>query len=156
MYIRRASIQDLDSIKSLLSQVLMVHHEARPDLFKANCRKYTDDELKSLIADDNKPIFVAVDEKDEVIAYAFCVIIKHTNDNILTDISSIYIDDLCVDAKSRGRHVGQELFEHVKRFAKEIGCYNVTLNVWEGNDDAKAFYEAMGLRPQKYGMEFIL
>ena len=41
-------------------------------------------------------------------------------------------------------------------FAKENGCYNVTLNVWAGNDSALKFYQHQGLTMQKYGMEFIL
>ena len=32
----------------------------------------------------------------------------------------------------------------------------MTLNVWEGNDAAKAFYEKMGFKVLKYGMEFVL
>ena len=154
MLIRRAESIDLEKIKDLLNQVLMVHHNARPDLFKANCRKYTDSEIMEIIADDQKPIFVA--DEDGVLGYAFCVIQQHINDNILTDIKTLYIDDLCVDENARGKHIGKALFEYVKEYAKEIGCYNVTLNVWNGNDSAMRFYENCGLKTQKIGMEVIL
>ena len=40
--------------------------------------------------------------------------------------------------------------------AKSIGCYNMTLNVWEGNDPACSFYKNMGMKVQKTGMEVIL
>ena len=30
---------------------------------------------------------------------------------------------------------------------------NITLNVWEGNDPAMAFYKSMGMKIQKTGME---
>ena len=154
MLIRRAEEKDLEKIKDLLNQVLMVHHNARPDLFKANCRKYTDSEILEIISDDNRPIFVADD--GEVLGYCFCVIQQHKNDNILTDIKTLYIDDLCVDENARGKHIGKSLFEFVKDYAKEIGCYNVTLNVWEGNDNAMRFYENCGLKTQKVGMEVVL
>lgn len=156
MIIRRAKQEDKPGILSLLSQVLTLHHEGRPDLFKGGVRKYTDEELVALIEDDKRPIFVGVNEENEVLGYAFCVFIRHENNNILTDILTLYIDDLCVDEKCRGQHVGKALYEYVLAFAKESGCYNVTLNVWELNDGAKKFYEACGMLPQKIGMEKIL
>lgn len=156
MRIRRAEQKDTDGINRLLRQVLTVHHSGRPDLFKANAKKYTDEQLKELIADDTKPIFVAVDEKEEVLGYAFCVMQQHVNHEILTDIRTLYIDDLCVDESMRGRHIGKQLYEYVIAYAREQKFYNVTLNVWALNEGAMKFYEACGLVPQKVGMEKIL
>ena len=62
MTIRRAKNEDLTGLNKLLQQVLMVHHYGRPDLFKANVKKYTDEELQEIIVDDKTPIFVGVDE----------------------------------------------------------------------------------------------
>lgn len=154
MNIRRADKRDMDKIKDLLNQVLTVHHNGRPDLFKANCRKYTDSELEELIKDDARPIFVA--DEEGVLGYAFCVIKETKNNNILTDIKTLYIDDLCVDENIRGKHVGTALYNYVKEYAKEIGCYNVTLNVWSCNESAQQFYERQGLKPQKTTLETIL
>lgn len=156
MRIRRAEKQDINSINRLLLQVGMVHHKGRPDLFKGNSRKYTDEQLLEIIEDDSRPVFVAADEKDSVIGYAFCVFQQHLNNNILTDIRTLYIDDLCVDENIRGRHVGKRIYDEVIRFAKESGCYNVTLNVWSCNEPAMKFYEKCGLSPQKTGLELIL
>lgn len=156
MIIRRAKESDMTGINQLLLQVLMVHHNQRPDLFKGNTKKYTDKELKAIIEDDMKPIFVAVDKDETVLGYAFCQYIQHINDNILTDIKSLYIDDLCVDEKSRGTHIGKSLYEYVVDYARNSGCYNVTLNVWSCNKNALQFYEKCGLVPQKIGMEKIL
>lgn len=156
MNIRRALISDMSGINKLLNQVLMVHHNGRPDLFKANVKKYTDEELTDIIVDDGRPIFVAVDENEEVLGYAFCVFQQHINNNILTDIKTLYIDDLCVDEEKRGMHIGKQLYEYVVEFAKKEGCYNITLNVWSCNESAMRFYESCGLVPQKIGMEKIL
>lgn len=156
MNIRRANLSDMDSLNRLLCQVLMVHHNGRPDIFKANAKKYTDEELTEIIMDDQKPIFVAVNENNEVLGYAFCIMQQHLNNNILTDIKTLYIDDLCVDEDKRGMKIGKALYEYVVAFAKDMGCYNVTLNVWSCNVSAMRFYEACGLKPQKIGMELIL
>lgn len=156
MLIRRATANDIPGLDRLLEQVLTVHHEGRPDLFKSGAKKYTDDELHLLLQDDSRPIFVAVNEEDYVLGYAFCIFQQHLNNNILTDIRTLYIDDLCVDEKCRGQHIGANLYAFVLDFARKSGCYNVTLNVWTCNRSAMAFYEKMGLKPQKIGMETIL
>lgn len=156
MNIRRAVISDMPGINKLLNQVLMVHHNGRPDLFKANVKKYTDEELAGIIENDQKPIFVAVDDSDEVLGYAFCVYQQHIDDNILTDVMTLYIDDLCVDEEKRGMHIGKQLYDYVVEFAKNNNFYNLTLNVWSCNESAMKFYEACGLVPQKVGMERIL
>ena len=156
MNIRRAVLSDMPGINNLLNQVFMVHHNGRPDLFKANVKKYTDEELAEIIENDQKPIFVAVDDYNEVLGYAFCVYQQHINDNILTDVKTLYIDDLCVDEDKRGLHIGKQLYDYVVDFARKNDFYNLTLNVWSLNESAMKFYEACGLVPQKVGMEKIL
>ena len=156
MEIRRATEKDIERMNELLHQVLMVHHNGRPDLFKSNVKKYTDDELKEILVDDNRPVFVAVDDADVVLGYAFCMFQQYCNNNILTDVKTLYIDDLCVDEKNRGQHIGKALYSFVLDYAKSQNCYNVTLNVWSCNKNALYFYEKCGLKPQKVGMEAIL
>jgi len=155
MMVRRAKEKDIPKIGDLLSQVDLVHHNGRPDIFKIG-RKYSDEELAVLLRDENRPILVAVDEKDEVMGYCFCIYQQHLENSVLTDIKTLYIDDLCVDSCLRGKHVGTELYEAAVQLAKESGCYNLTLNVWSCNPSALRFYEARGLVPQKIGMELIL
>ena len=154
--IRRAQEKDIPAIMDLLSQVLMVHHNGRPDLFKPNATKYTVEELREILQDEDRPIFGFPDENDRFIGYAFCMLQQHPNDNILTDIKTLYIDDICVDENSRGQHVGRALYEYVREYARSIGCYNVTLNVWNCNPGAMKFYENLGFVPYKVGMETIL
>ena len=156
MEIRRADERDLDGINRLLRQVLTVHHNGRPDLFKPDAKKYTDEQLKEILKDPTRPVFAAVDEDGSLLGYAFCIFEEHKSSNILTDIKTLYIDDLCVDENLRGRHIGKALYDYTLSFAKESGCYNLTLNVWACNKDALKFYEKCGLLPQKIGLETIL
>ena len=156
MAIRTAQEKDIPRLLALLTQVDMVHHGGRPDLFRGPATKYTEQELRELLKDGRRPVFVWTDENDTVMGYAFCIFQRHIGDHVLTDILTLYIDDLCVDETARGRHIGTQLYEYVLSFAREKGCYNVTLNVWAFNEDALAFYRKRGLRPQKIGMEKIL
>jgi ribosomal protein S18 acetylase RimI-like enzyme len=147
--------KDIPKISELLLQVCLVHHDGRPDIFKIG-RKYAEDELKALLADERRPILVSVDENDAVRGYCFCIFQQHRDNAVLTDIKTLYIDDLCVDEALRGKHIGRELYEAAVQLARDSGCYNVTLNVWSCNPSAMRFYQAMGPTPQKIGMEMIL
>jgi ribosomal protein S18 acetylase RimI-like enzyme len=151
--IRKAKKEDIKRIIELLHQVDMVHHVLRPDLFKPNTTKYNEQELKTMLSDDSKPIFVFDDGM--VLGYAFCQISEVRNDQLLEDIKTLYIDDICVDEKARGKHVGKALYEYVRDYAKSIDCNHITLNVWEGNEPALHFYRSMGMQVQKTTMEII-
>ena len=138
----------------MLHQVNMVHHVLRPDLFKPYTTKYNEQELEALIGDDSKPIFVF--DNGEVLGHAFCMITEVKGDKLLQDIKTLYIDDICVDENARGKHIGKALYEYVRDYAQSIGCNNITLNVWDGNDAALNFYKNMGMKVQKTTMEVIL
>ena len=152
--IRKAENRDIPRLTELLSQVLEVHASKRPDLFKSGTTKYDDAELTEIIADPERPIFVG-DHDGVVVGYAFCVFQRHSERNV-PNFTTLYIDDLCVDEKMRGLHVGRSLYEYVLKYAREQECYNVTLNVWACNESAMKFYEKCGLQVQKIGMEKIL
>lgn len=149
--IRKANTEDIKALTKLLYQADAVHNGIRPDLFKSDTPKYNEQELEAIINDSTKPIFVYDD--GEVVGHAFCQITEVKNHRLLQDIKTLYIDDICVDESARGKHIGKALFEYVRDYAKSIGCYNITLNVWEGNDPAMAFYKSMGMKIQKTGME---
>lgn len=152
--IRKAEKQDIGRMIELLHQVNMVHYRIRPDLFKPHTTKYTEQELEALLQDESRPVFVFVD--GQVLGYAFCQITEVKGHGLLQDAKSLYIDDICVDEQARGKHVGTALYDHVLKFAGSIGCHNITLNVWEGNEPALSFYRKMGMGVQKTTMEVIL
>lgn len=156
MNVRRAEIRDIPGILDLLIQVDMVHHIGRPDLFKGPATKYNAEELEEILKNDKTPVFVCVDDSGFVAGHAFCIEKQELNSNVLTDIKTLYIDDICVDEDHRGQHIGSMLYDHVREYAKANGFYNITLNVWECNPGARKFYESLGFRPQKTGMETIL
>ena len=154
MTVRRAGARDVSRILSLLSQVLEIHAAIRPDVFVPGTTKYSPAELSAILADERTPVYVA--EDGEVIGYAFCVVKDAPAKPFLVPARSMYIDDLCVDETRRGERVGEALFSHVCGEARRLGCSAVTLNVWEGNDAARRFYEKMGMTPRSATMELSL
>jgi len=155
MKTRFAIEKDIPKMLDLLLQVCLVHHNGRPDLFGVGT-KYNEDELRALLADEMRPILVAVDENDDVLGYSFCIVQQHVGHPVMTDVKTLYIDDLCIDENVRGQKIGKALYEASLDLARSLGCYNLTLNVWSCNTSALRFYEACGLVPQKIGMEIIL
>lgn len=155
MEIRFAQAKDIPGILSLLRQVGEVHHQGRPDIFRDGAQKYGASQILSMLDSSGTPIFVAV-EDDKVLGYGFCMFKQYKNDPVIADHSEIYIDDLCVDENFRGQHIGRAIYNEILRYAKMRRCYNVTLNVWSCNPSAMKFYESLGLKPQKVGMEVLL
>ena len=153
--IRSAELRDIPALGRLLYEVHKVHSDVRPDLFKAGARKYTDEQLEEILQSGERPVFVA-EQDGQVAGYAFCIPKQLVGDRSMTDVRTLYIDDLCVDEATRGKHIGTKLYDFVLDFAKRQGYYNVTLNVWADNKAAVKFYEKIGLRVQKIGMEKIL
>ena len=153
MTIRRALPADLEGLKSLLHQVCQIHADGRPDLFKSGGIKYTDQELLSILPDDNRPIFVCVDDQNAVLGYAFCILEETPETTSLHPVRTLYLDDLCVDEHARGRHIGSLLYDRVLQAARDMGCNRVTLHAWNFNQDAFGFYQKLGMTPLYTTME---
>ena len=158
LQVRRAEARDIPRLMELLVQVNMVHHLGRPDLFHGPTTKYDEAELASILNDESSPVFVCTDGDGGVLGHGFCQL-KTVPPELLrlfTDVKTLYIDDICVDESARGRGVGSAIYSHILDYARALGCYNVTLNVWACNPGAQRFYERCGMRVQKTGMETIL
>lgn len=154
MEVRDAGRQDIDAMLGLLAQVNRVHAEGRPDLFRLGT-KYGADELAAILDDPDRPVFVA-EVDGRVAGYCFCEVQSVEGDPIRRDATTLYIDDLCVDEGVRGHGVGRVLYGHAVEWARERGFFDVTLNVWECNPGARAFYESLGMVPMKTCMEQVL
>ena len=156
MLIRRAENRDIDAVHRLLRQVLELHAALRPDLFVSGEAKYDKDVLRHVFADDNRPVYVAVDEDDTVAGYAFCALQQRPDAAYIRPGRSLYVDDLCVDESLRGQGVGKLLFDHVVAEAARMGCTDITLNVWQGNEAARAFYDKLGMTVRETKLEYKL
>lgn len=155
MTIRIAEKRDIKELQRILLQVNQVHADGRPDLFKNGGIKYTESDLEEKLGRAGELIFVA-EENGALLGYSFIEIEENEETTSVYSHKTVYIDDLCVDEVSRGKHIGSALFEYIKQYAHEIDAYRVTLRVWECNPSARAFYDALGLKPMYTEMEMIL
>ena len=155
MEIRFAQTGDVPGILALLRQVGQVHHQGRPDIFRQGAQKYSASQVLAMLNKPTTPVFVAV-EGEKLLGYGFCLVKTYYNDPVIADHTELYIDDLCVDEACRGQQIGRAIYKAICHYAKMRRCYNVTLNVWSCNENAMVFYERLGMKPQKIGMETIL
>ncbi len=156
MQYRLAVKEDEKRLFELLEEVQDLHATGRPDIFIKGASKYTLKEIESIIENVNTPVFVAVDDSNFVMGYAFCSIESVSDSNNLQPIKTLYIDDLCIDKSLRRKGEGEKLYNYVLQKAKDFNCYHLTLNVWHLNESALKFYQKLGMRPLKTTMEQII
>ena len=154
MTIRKARQSDIPVLNELLQDILQVHHKARPDIFKSSGQKFSEEDLKALLDNPDKPIFV-YEVDGQVVGHLFCELRTATGD-VLQPVKTLFIDDLCVASAARGQKIGEQLYEFALSYAKEQGCYNLTLDVWADNAGAVRFYDRLGMKPQKFRMEQLI
>lgn len=150
--IRLAKKEDTKALLLLLGEVLNIHAECRPDIFKSGSTKYSEEDICAIMNNALAPIYV-YENDGEIIGYAFCEIKVQMETSVLKPYKYLYIDDLCVKSSCRGRGIGRALYDYVKGEAKRFNCTRITLNVWNDNENALGFYEALGLKALKTTME---
>ncbi len=153
MEIRRACSSDIPGILHLLHQVIRIHADIRPDLFKGEGSKYTAEQLEKKLEDSGEIILVCVDGEGTVKGYVFGVSEQTEETSGTYAHKTIYIDDLCVDENVRKEHIGTKLYQSMCEYAKSHGYDRITLHVWQGNSPAQTFYQSMGMRPMYTAME---
>lgn len=89
MHIRYAEEKDCEKIMDLLSQVREVHAAIRPDIFIPGMTKYSKEELPDIMKDDNRPVYVAADETDQVTGYAFCILTNQPKSEDMVQFTSL-------------------------------------------------------------------
>ena len=154
MTVREAEKRDIPRLIDLLEAVHYTHHLLRPDIFTEKGRKYSEPDLIKILGDENKRVFVCEADGD-VVGYAFCVI-KRLIDPMVYPMTEFYVDEICVDESMRRGGVATALFERIRAEAERIEADRITLNVWEGNEPARRFYEKMGMTVMKTMMEINL
>ena len=148
--IRKAKENDINGILELLKQVLSIHHEIRPDIFKSNGTKYNHEELKNKIS--NGDLIFIYEENGQILGHIFCVVKKIEETQNTYPRKELFIDDLCVDKNNYRKHIGSYLLEYAENYAKEHQIDTITLDAWVGNDAIK-FYEDKGYTKRKIVFE---
>jgi ribosomal protein S18 acetylase RimI-like enzyme len=151
--IREAANTDYNGICELVTEVYKLHLKNRPDVYLDIDNPFPKDYFDELLDSSNTKIFVMKDDNNDLSAYSIIQIMT-TQNPILIHKKFLYIDDFCVKSTFKRKGIGKILFNHIVDFAKAENAESIHLNVWEFNEDAIKFYEALGMKTRNRRMEF--
>ena len=148
-----ADYEDVDRLMSLLHGM---HVEARPDMYVPAEHIYSREEYLRRASGDGWIALLAEDGggpeygTGRVIGILFAELRDRT---CMSTERSAYIHDLIVAPDVRREKIGTMLYRMAEREARERGAVRLDLAVWSFNEDALAFYRAMGLTIQRVVLE---
>ncbi len=149
---RRAETGDAGVLHEMLKQIGRFHAEGRPDLFRDDACKASEEEIRSILLCPDTPVFVA--EKDGcVIAYAYLQYRMIKDHPVRRDTVEAFLDDFYVEESSRRQGIGNQLIRFAMAEAKNAGADTFLLNVYEFNRGAIDFYDRLGLTTRARYME---
>ncbi len=150
--VRLAKKEELERVNEIRRTVHAVHADGRPDIFKSGFPEKLSDYIYEIWSAENKEILVA--EREGVICGIACVQIVDKSETPFMNARKFYdVDELGVDANFRRQGVGTELIAFIRSDARRRGIHRIELNMWEFNEGALAFYEAVGFRTYRRYME---
>ena len=152
MSVRFAKENELERINELRRQVNDIHVAGMPEVFKPGFSQEMRDIIYKIWEDPEMEIAVA--ERDGVIC-GFAVLhhIVRPENPVKLEQDFLDIDEFGVDEAYRRQGVATEMIEFVRGYAAEKGFVRIELNMWEFNQNALAFYEAVGFRTFRRYME---
>lgn len=152
MTIRFAEEKDLEAVNRLRRQVSELHVAGRPETFKPGFPPELENHVFTVFNDPDRQILLA-EEEGAVCGIAVLHEIRRPESPFMFERRFLDIDEFCVDEACRRRGVGRALIERAKAIARERGFDRLELNMWEFNQDALAFYEAVGFSTYRRYME---
>lgn len=142
-------------MNELRAMVNELHVEGRPDIFRPG---FTD-ELQRYIyqkfdSENSDVIAALIDGK--ICGFAMVEYIDRPASPYRLSQRSVVIDELGVDTAYRRRGVASALVAFCRQEARRKGFERIELNMWEFNEAALSFYEAVGFRTFRRYLELDL
>ncbi len=155
MQIRFAVYEDLPAVNVLRRQVNELHVAGRSQTFKPGFPAELEEHVYTIFSDPDQEILVA-EEAGQLLGFAVLHEIRRPENPFMYERHFLDVDEFGVDPAYRRRGVGKALIDRAKAWAKEQGFDRLELNMWEFNQDALAFYEAVGFRTYRRYLEIPL
>jgi len=152
MIIRFAKENELVRVNELRKQVNDLHVEGEPDVFKEGFNDELRDHVYDIWNDSEQEIVVA-DSDGTICGFAVLHHIVKPATPFMYERDFMDVDEFCVDKEYRRQGVASEIITFIRKYAKERGFNRIELNMWEFNQDALAFYEAVGFKTYRRYLE---
>ena len=155
MEVRFAREDELDRVNELRAQVGELHAAGKPDMFKPGFPQQMRDFLYTYWSDPEWRI-VAAEQTGTVCGFAVLHLVHRPESPGKRARDQLDIAEFGVDQAFRRQGVARGLMDFIVAFAKANAIRHVELNVWEFNQGALAFYEAVGFSTYRRDMEMTL
>jgi ribosomal protein S18 acetylase RimI-like enzyme len=93
-----------------------------------------------------------VSEFDNKIIGTFALLIMDNLGHL--GIPSAVLEDIGISTKLQGKGIGKKMMEYAMQYAKEKGCYKMTLSSNLKRESAHAFYDSLGFK--RHGYSFLI
>jgi ribosomal protein S18 acetylase RimI-like enzyme len=144
MELRRAAKDDYDFLFELFSESQNLHVQALPHFFRPPAKdKLFYSYLDKIIDSEDKYLIIGFDN-ERPFGYILFIIGDIQQNIYQTGGQFIYINQLVVKERYRGRGFGKALVGHVKKIAKQKKIRKIGLDVWLFNESAIKFFERQG------------
>ncbi len=155
MVIRFAKENELDRVNEMRKQVNDLHVEGKPEIFKEGFSEELRNHIYTIWNDPNQEIVVA--EMDGILC-GFAVLnhIVRPENPYMKERDFMDVDEFCVDKDFRRKGVATKMISFIRDYTKEKGIKSLELNMWEFNEEALAFYEAVGFKTCRRYMEMMV
>ncbi|MBQ3265746.1 MAG: GNAT family N-acetyltransferase [Ruminococcus sp.] len=153
--IRFAERDDLEKVNDLRRQVNELHVKGKPEVFKGGFPKELSEYVYEIFDDPLKKI-VVYDSGGAILAFAVLNHITKPENPFMFVRDYLDIDEFGVDEANRRKGIAAQMIAFIRDFAKNEGFSRLELNMWEFNQDALEFYEAVGFTTYRRYMEMDL
>jgi diamine N-acetyltransferase len=157
MNVRLATHADAGILAGLNWDVQKLHADARPAVFKqpSDLSAIGEDLCVRFIEKPDACIFL-VEDNDEAVGYAAVNVSRRPETLYTYARSAVHIDQIAVNPARQGCGYGRALIEAVLNLARAEQITRVTLETWDFNVDAQAFFKKMGFHAYHYRMDLTL
>ena len=153
MMIRFATEADLPRVNELRAQVNALHIAGKPEVFRPGFSPELQEHVYTLFSAPGHAILVAEGECG-IVGFACVKLVDRPGSPYRLPQKFLDVDEFGVDETVRRQGTGRALFEAVREHARALGAERIELNMWEFNQDALKFYEAVGFRTYRRYMEY--
>jgi len=147
--IREAGLDELPRIADLKYQIHQVHVEGRPDIFTP----YKDLTAFAEHSAAKNCCLLLAEMAGAPVGFAMLQYVDRPANPYIKARKYVHVEEFCVDENHQCMGVGRKLMDALKALAREKGYPRIELDVWNFNEGAKQFYEAVGMNAYRTFME---
>lgn len=148
--IRNMNENDYAEFDTLMAKLHGLHVTARPDVFLPVPHIYSEDVFRNEILNSETHFALCAVSDGKIVG--ICTAEKRFR-SMMKNMKTVYIDDIFVDEGFRRRGIAKMLADKITSEAKTFGAERIDLTVWEFNDEARGFYEALGFTTMRRVLE---